>query len=239
VGVIYVLTRALFTYGALMLITRVMGQKQVAQLTFPNYVVGITIGSIAATLATDSSVPMWEGVAALFVWATMPILTDLFTLRNRTARAVLEGEPVVVVHKGKILDRKMRRIRYNHNELLAQMRNLKIFDPEQVEYAVLETDGRLSVLLKQPYLPATKADVGSAVQSQSPTLPAEVIVDGTVYHENLQGLGRDHNWLHKQLVAGGFTDPSELSLGVVQTDGTLYMSPKGQPESERQAKPPL
>jgi uncharacterized membrane protein YcaP (DUF421 family) len=218
--------RSAIAFFVLLFLARLQGAKQVAQLTFFNYVTGIAIGSMAAIAALEERVSVVSAVTALAVWTALSIGADYASLKNMTARALLEDEPLVLIHNGKVLDRNMAKVRYNHSELLAHLRNSGVFSPSQVAFAVLETDGRLSILKKPQFQPATKLDVQASGGAPEDTLQTEFVVDGQVLDENLEAMGKDLDWLMARLRAQKVTDPSQVALAVMEPDGKLFVDLK-------------
>lgn len=225
--------RSAIAFVVLLVLARLQGQKQVAQLSFFNYVTGIAIGSIAAIVAIERTVSVATGVTALVVWTALSIGADVASLKSMTARALLEDEPIVLIHNGRVLERNMRKVRYNLSELLAHLRSSGIFAPSQVAFAVLETDGKLSVLKKPQFEPATRQDVKATIPTQN-VLETEFIIDGQVLDENLEAMGKDIDWLMAKLKAQNVTDTSQVGMAVLEADGSLFVDlkdPGRQPRS--------
>ncbi|MDP2871140.1 MAG: DUF421 domain-containing protein, partial [Bacillota bacterium] len=192
---------------------------------------GITIGSIAATLSIDSSVSEAEGLAGLVSWGALSFLVGWLSLKNLTFRALVDGEPSVVILGGEILERNLAKMRYNINDLLAQLRNQQVFSPSEVDLAILETDGQLSILKKSPYQTATKQDVAAAVGG-SQTLPVELVIDGTLLDENLGAVGKTEEWLRSQLGQKGIQDIRQVFFAMLDHNGQLFVqSRKARPRA--------
>ncbi|MDN5347776.1 MAG: hypothetical protein PWP65_1340 [Clostridia bacterium] len=218
-----VFLQTFLAFAAIFVYTRILGKQQVGQLTFFEYINGITFGSIAAVLATDIGPGRtWYHFLGLTIFAALTWLMGYASLVNRPARKLISGEPTIVVHNGKILEQNMRKMRYNLDELAMQLREKNIFSISDVEYAILEPDGNLSVLPKSQKRPLTPADL------QLPTgyegMATELIVDGEILFENLKQLGLDENWLLQQLQARGVYDLSQIDLASIDTEGRLYIN---------------
>ncbi|PKM82432.1 MAG: hypothetical protein CVU89_05355 [Firmicutes bacterium HGW-Firmicutes-14] len=138
--------RSVFAFVVLLVLIRITGKQSYSQLTFFDFVAGITIGGIGAVMAAGLSVNVWGAFAALVTFVGLLILNGYLVLESRPLRKLLRGEPVVVVHNGKILEGNMAQMRYSKDDLMTQMREKGYFNIGDVEYAVLETDGQLSVL---------------------------------------------------------------------------------------------
>jgi uncharacterized membrane protein YcaP (DUF421 family) len=205
-----VLARSIIAFVTLFIFARLLGKQQVSQLTFFDYVLGITIGSIAASLSIDLESRAWPHWVGLAVWTLAVLGIQIASTKSTTAAKIFMGEPVVVISKGKLLEEAMGRMRYTTGEILEQLRNQGVFDISTVEYAVMESDGQLSVLLKPEHRPATVQDLGLAPPSGG--MSAQLIYDGQVIQENLQAAGVDEAWLAKRLREQGINNASEVFL---------------------------
>lgn len=151
--------RAAFAFIVLLVLTRLIGRRQFSQLTFFDFVSGTSIGAMAAIMATNMNVNIWGAFAALLTFIALLILNGYVVLESRPLRKLLRGEPVLVIHNAKVLEGNMGVMRYTMDDLMAQLREKGYFDFSQVEYAILETDGELSVLPKSQNRPVTPGDL--------------------------------------------------------------------------------
>ncbi len=151
--------KSLLALVTLLIITRILGKKQISQLTFFEYVTGITIGDLAGTLSLDMDIDYGEGITALMVWAAVPFLMEYTTLRSKSLRRWLEGKQTVVVKNGSVIDKNLRRERYSVDELLSQLRAKNVFRIEDVQLALLEANGDLTVQLVKGKQPVTLEDL--------------------------------------------------------------------------------
>lgn len=219
--ILVVIVRSVISFFSLLIFVRLLGKQEISQLTYFDYVNGITIGSIAAIITTelnDRVLPVWVG---LLTWTGLVLLMQVVTLKSRTFSEYLEGEPVVVILNGKIMEAAMRKMRYRVSELMVQLREKDVFDISQVEFAVLETSGKLSVLKKASYQPVTLKDLNISANYQG--LPTELIYDGVVLEEKLKQVNLDRIWLEQKLRENGISAPSEVLLAVINTQGELYI----------------
>lgn len=222
--VVEVALRSGFAFVTLLFLTRLMGKTEVSQLTFFDYVVGISIGTLAASISIDIDKQVLLALTALFVWAGLKILTGITVLKSQPARKLLEGEPTVVIKNGKLMEEAMARVRYNVDSLEAQLRNAKVFDLSQVEEAVLETNGKLSVLLKSQHQPVTPADM--KISTKYKGMPQVLVVDGNLAKNRLDEIGLSEEWLYEQLENQGVNDLSEVMVAQLNTSGELYIDKK-------------
>jgi uncharacterized membrane protein YcaP (DUF421 family) len=182
-----VLLKVIISFAVLLLMTRIMGKKQVGQLTFFNYITGITVGAIAAAISIDRSINVGEGIVGLIGWALLTHLVAFINLKSKKARVILDGQPTIVIKNGDILDKAMAGAELNMDDLTMLLREKDIFSTKDVDYAILEPDGKLSVLKKVSKQNPTKKDL--QVKTVKPLyMPTEIIVDGKVVSKNLTEL---------------------------------------------------
>ncbi len=206
--------------------TRIMGKKQVSQLTFFDYVSGISIGSIAAAFAVDETIGYTKGLTGLVVYALFPILLSYASLKSFTIRKLLDGKPSILIQNGKIVDKNLKKSKMNLNDLLEECRLNSVFNINEIEFAILETSGKLSILLKPENQPLTTKDMNITVDYKG--ICVNVIVDGKVLYKHLKEIGKDEQWLKKQLKAKGISDLSNVILAYTDSKGTFYAYLKGE-----------
>ena len=216
-----VAVRSVIGFFSLLIFTRIIGKEQISQLTFFDYVLGITIGSIAASLTTDLSSRAWPHWIGLLSWAALGYLMELITLKWRYAAKYLEGEPTIVIMNGKIMEKTLKKMKYRASDIMALLRNKGVFDINQVDFAIIEPNGQLSVLKKPEHLPLTPKDMKIKVMSSG--ISTELIYDGIIIEENLKQLGKDKSWLEKELRKLGIKDVSEVFLVTLNPAGSLYV----------------
>lgn len=216
-----VFVRAIIGFFSLLIFARILGKQQISQLTFFDYVLGITLGSISGSLTTDLSSRAWPHWVGLISWAVLGYLMELISLKWRYASKCLEGEPTIVIMDGKIMEDVLKKMKYTVAELLALLRSKDIFNLNEVAYAILEPNGDISVLKKPEYLPLTPKDMNITVKPSG--ISTEMIYDGIVIEENLRQLNKDKKWLLEQLKIQGIKDPSEVFLLTLDPGGNLYI----------------
>lgn len=218
---IEVIGRVIISFSVLLLMTRIMGKKQVSQLTYFNYITGITIGAVAASITIDRSIDMSDGFVSMVCWSLLTVLVSYINLKSPKARILLDGQPTIVIKNGKILEKTLAGLRLNMDDLSMLLREKNIFSTQEVDYAVLEPDGQLSVLKKVGEQNVTKKDL--KVEAVKPLyVPTEIIVDSKVITRNLEELDLNQNWLEKQLHQAGVS-LQDVFYGEIQSDGTLYI----------------
>jgi len=209
---------------ALFVLTRIMGKKQMAQLNFFDYVVGISIGSIASEYAVVRAIHVSEGLTALAVFTLFSIVLSYVSMKSYRGRKLLDGTPVILVENGKIIEANLKKTKVNINDFLEECRQKDIFDIAGIEFAIMETSGRLSILPKSQNRPLTPKDM------QIPTayegLCTNVVIDGKVIAEQLAAINLDSQWLNAELVKQGGARCEDVLLAYVDTSGALHIHMK-------------
>ncbi|SJZ94875.1 YetF domain-containing protein [Selenihalanaerobacter shriftii] len=216
-----VIVRGLIALLTLLIFTRILGKQQISQLTYFDYILGITIGSTASTLTTDTTIRAWPHWVGLVVWVLAVMTLQVITLKSRKASKYVDGEPTIVIMNGKIMEDTMRKMRYRITDLLEQLRNKGVFNLSQVEFAILETNGKLSVLKKSQYQSVTPKDMNISTNYKG--LSIELIYDGIILEQNLEQVNLDKTWLTSQLNQLGINDISSVILASLDTQGKLYV----------------
>ena len=212
----------ILSVAAIFLITKIMGHKQVAQLDFFDYVSGITIGSIAAELATELEKPE-RPLIALAIYGIASLLLNLISHKIPRARKYINGAPTILLNDGKLYRKNLKQAKLDLSEFMLLCREQGYFDLDEIRTAVFEHNGQLSILPKAQNRPATPADMGITVKPAH--IGVEVIMDGRVMGENLSRMGRDGRWLEKRLREQKYKSPKEILLGIYRPDEdilTLY-----------------
>ena len=218
-GYTFTLIKAIVSFIALLFLTRLMGRRHLSQITFFDYIVGITIGSIVATIISDRTVNIWDGVISTLVWALMSIIVSYLNLKSIVLRKLTDGEPKIVIKNGIIDDKNLKKSGYNIGDLLMQLRQKDVFDLEEVEFALLEPNGYLSVLKKSPYNPVTPKDLN--INTKYKGLITEVILNGRILKSHLKMLKKDKAWLIKKLKVSRVNKIEDVIYAGVSEDGKL------------------
>ena len=223
--------RTLFSFFALLILARILGKKQLGQLTFFHYITGISIGSIASQVAAVAETPFLNGMISLIWWAFLTFVVTIISLKSKKARVLFDDKPTIVIQNGRILEFALKKNRLHMDELTTMLREQAIFSVQDIQFAILETDGKLSVLQKTSAQAATKQDVHANIAP--PTyLPTEVISDGQLIYENIVELELTEEWLMKKLKKQKVHNIEDVYFAQIQTNGSLYISLK---DNKRQA----
>lgn len=214
------LIRGTVAFFTLLILTQLLGKKQVSQLNFFDYIVGITIGSIAASMTTDLNVEASVHWVGLLTWSIWSIALSIIAVHSRRGAKLMAGEPTVVVHNGQILESALERMNYSLDDLRMQLRQKDVFKLADVEFALVEPDGGLSVLLKSQLQPVTPADLGIATNYEG--IPVELIVDGHIIEANLRQLNLSRKWLEEQIRKRNHK-LDQVYYAELDTQGNLYV----------------
>lgn len=215
-----VVLRTLLVIVVLLFYTRLLGKKQISQLTYFEYVTGITIGNLAGYATLEDSMHWAIPMLAITVWAAVSLAVDYLLIKSKIIRNVVEGKGTVLIKDGKILEDNLKKERYSADELLYQLRQKNAFRAADVEFAVLEASGELSVLLKPEHQPLTPAKLGLKVPNMPE--PQTVIMDGKIMDEPLATAGLSRAWLHTELEKIGVA-VENVFLAQVDGYGQLYV----------------
>jgi len=216
-----ILLRGLGAFIMVLIITRIVGKTQVGQLTVSDFINAIVIGSIAAAMVTDIKENAWYYTFGLALFGLLTIGAEYLAMKSRPARKLIEGEPTIVIHNGKILEDNMKKLIYHMDDLMMQLREKNVFNIADVEYAIAEPNGALSVLLKTQKRPLTPQDL--QIPTKYEGVPSELVVDGVVILQNLKQNNLTEEWLYRELEKQGVKSVQEVAYASLDTDGKLYV----------------
>ncbi|WP_430509653.1 DUF421 domain-containing protein [Gottfriedia solisilvae] len=215
-----VILRTLSAFVLLTCIAHILGKQTISQMTFHDYIASITLGSIVGNMTFNTSIHFSNFITALVIFSTIILIASLVSLKNRNARAIFNGEPTVVIQDGKILEKNLEKLKFTIDSLNQSLRRKDIFDIDEVEYALIEADGQLSVLKKPPYRYVTRKDLGIFTPPQS-TFPIELIMDGQIITKNFTQHHLTKSWIFTELKQRGLT-LTDVFYCVQGTNGQLY-----------------
>lgn len=211
-------------------VSLIMGKRHIGELAVFDLVITVTLGAVAGADLADPDIPHMPTVFAIVLLGGIHFLISRYILRYRSVGHWLTMDPTVMIQQGIIRWDNLAKLRYTVDELLSHLREKDVFDLHDVEYAVLEPNGALSVKRKPEKQPATAADAG--IHPTSTGLPVPVVLEGRAHREGLSASGRDLAWLDAALERQGYASPAEVFLAMVDAEGKLYVSPKNQPARE-------
>lgn len=201
-------------------LTKLMGNKQMSELTMFDYINGITFGSIAAEMATIELDGFVKPLTAMITYAVIVTLISVLVNKSIKMRRLFSGKSVIIFDKGKLYKKNLSKVKIDINELLCQCRVNGFFNLDDIQTIVFESNGRLSILPKGKSRPLTPDDMGMVVNESS--ILASVIIDGKIMEENLKQVGKDKIWLDKELSKLGYSSAKKVFLGLVDDSNKLY-----------------
>jgi uncharacterized membrane protein YcaP (DUF421 family) len=221
-------------YAVALLITRLIDRKLIAQMTFFDFVVGASMGSIVATAMIGPIRSPFNAVVALASVSLLTIIVSFIHIKSFRGRKIINSEPVTLVDNGTIVEDNMKKVRITINELMMRLREKNAFNLADVEFAIMETDGQLSVLPKADKKPLTPSHMN--IQTVSTGLSRDIIIDGNLIEENLSSAGLDEKWLKTQLETHNIKDISEVFYAGMDNNKNLYFSMKNAKNKETHGK---
>ncbi|MFA9377626.1 MAG: YetF domain-containing protein [Lachnotalea sp.] len=219
------LLRVTLVFFILLVLTRLLGKKQLSELTFFNYIAGVTMGNIAGSIISESTGPYLEEFIGLIWWCILTGLVGYIALKWSTFRIIIDGEPTIIIKRGIIVKEALRVNRLNMDDVSMLLREKEIFSIKEVEYAILEPNGKMSIMKKPRKQPVTKSDMNVTVPLTK-YLPAEIIADGKIIKKNLVEFDLDENWLFSQLKQQNVTSVKGVLYAELQENGSLYVQKK-------------
>jgi uncharacterized membrane protein YcaP (DUF421 family) len=212
--------RSIIAFVLVMVIARIMGKRTISQLTYYDFVASITLGAIVGNIAFNTFLKAWQIIASLVVFSGIAFIVAIISLKSRNMRKWLSGRPTIVIENGKILEENMRKLTFSMDTLNQELREKDIFDIEEVEYAVIELNGKLSVLKKPEYRQITRKDL-SMLHGAKSQFPVELIMDGEVVLNSIHQSDLSLEWLQSQLRQRGLT-VEQVFYAVRGTNGTIH-----------------
>ena len=216
-----VTVRALSSLVTLFLITKMLGKKQVSQLSLFDYVIGISSGNFAAEMTINLESNELNGIWAVVLFGLFAYLISYLTMKSIVLRRFFMGTPTILIQDGKILEKNLKKMKFDINDMLEEVRSSGYFDLSQVEYAILEPNGEVSILPKAEYRPLTPKDMKVKVDKEG--LCCNLIIDGKIMHNNLKNIKKDEKWLDKALKVKGYSDISKILLATVDVNEKIVV----------------
>ncbi len=207
------LVRTIILYILIIAALRLTGKRQLGELQPSELVLSIMISDLACVPMANTGIPLLGGVIPMVTIVSMEIILSYIILKSNKARRVITGQPSIIISKGVVNQREMERLRINIDDLMEELRQKSIVSIEEVNYAILETTGKLSVFPRDDLNAVQRSDIDIKVERYAP-MPVPVIADGEIDRQNLERLGLDERWLKKTLSERGISDKK----------GVLYMT---------------
>ena len=211
--------RTILLYLVLILAVRLMGKRQIGEMEPAEFVVTMLIANLAAIPMQDGAIPLYSGLVPILTVLGVELVLSGVVLKNVKLRKLLDGKPVILINNGKLEQQNLWRTRITLDELIAALREKNVLDLSAVQYAILETNGKVTVFPYPKFQPVSAKDAGVQVKEQF--LPVSLVEDGYVFRENLKLLGKDDQWL-ETLLAEKRQSLSETLLLTMEENGKIF-----------------
>lgn len=217
-----IIPRSFLSFIILFIVTKLIGKKQVSELSLFDYVVGISIGNFASEMTMNLDGQYINGVIAVIIYGIIAYLVAVLTMKSMFLRRVIIGTPTIIIQEGKILEKNMRKVKIDINDLLEQCRTAGYFNINDINYAIMEANGKLSIMPKGEQKPLTPKDM--KIKTTKEGLCANIIIDGNVMMNNLENMNKTEEWLEKELRVKGYKDINNILLATLDVNEkiTIY-----------------
>lgn len=221
---INVFYRGIISLIVLFLTTKMIGKKQVSEMSVFDYVIGISIGNFAAEMTINFESNEINGIFAVVIFGIVAYLVSYLSIKSLRLRRFFMGKPTIIINKGNILKKNMKKANLDINEVLEEARINGYFDLSQIEYAIMEINGHISFLPYAKYQNLTPNDMN--INTNTSGLCANVIIDGNILYGNLNNIGKNLDWLEKNLKKLGYQNIKDIFLCTVDSNEKLcvYMT---------------
>jgi len=209
---------------ALLVVSRVIRKTQIKQLTPFDFISAIVLGELLGNAVYDPNVKLWSVIYALILWSVLMLIVEIITQKFNKSRKVIEGEPAIIIRHGQIDYKVIKREKLDINNLLSMLRQKNCFSIREVEYAILEQGGDISILKKSEYDNPKSQDLN--LPFKPVFLPVSLILDGVVLKENLEAVGFDEEWLIKQVKNSGLKNIKEVFFAEWKEDEGIHIIPR-------------
>ena len=215
-----VFTRALILYLIVVVVMRVMGKRQIGQLQPFELVITIMLAELAAVPMQNTGIPLINGIIPIATLLVAQIVFSYINLKSEKARAIICGKPSILISGGLIVEEELKKQRYTINDLMEQLRSKNVPNIADVEFAILETSGQISVIPKSQKRPIIPEDI--KLETKYEGLPVELIVDGRILSDNLSKIGLNEEWLNEELNKLDITDKDGVLFASIDTSGNIF-----------------
>lgn len=224
--VLIIILRGLISLTTLFLITKLLGKKQVSQLSLFDYVIGISIGNFAAEITINLEASLIYGLIAVVEFGLIAYAISILTMKSIKLRRFFMGVPTVLIDKGQLVEKALKKVHFDVNDLLEECRSNGYFDLNEIDYAIMECNGKLSIMPKSTYKPVTIKDLKLKKEIQG--LCANVIIDGKIMDNNLENMGKEVSWLTQQLNIKGYNKLDNILLATLDCNEKLTIYDKNE-----------
>ena len=220
-GTLSVIVKGFVSLIILFFVIKILGKKQISQLNIFDYVIGISLGNIAAETTINSDITIINAFVAMSIYGLCSLFVSFITNKSILARRFISGVPIVLIEHGKISKESLKKVKIDLNDLMQDAREDGIFDLSKVDYAIMEVSGKVTFLLKSEYEPLTGKDM--KIKKDNNNLTAVLLMDGNIMEKNLKNIGKNKNWLINKIMKEGYQNTKDLFLVLCNNDKlTIY-----------------
>lgn len=221
-----VLIRTIVLYFIVVISMRLMGKKQIGELEPFELAIAIMVSELASLPMQDTRIPIMHGIIPIITLLTLQTLVSLLGLKSEKLRTFFNGKPSLLIQEGKLNIKELKEERFNLNDLMEELRLQGYYNLSDVQYAILETSGQLSVIPRTELSNATKADLN--IKCQQDILPVTLILDGSINYSNLKIINKDIHWLKQQLKKSNISSHKNVFIALLDAKGKFYYQVKDQ-----------
>ena len=215
--------RAIILYIIVLIVMRLMGKREIGQLQPFELAISIMIADLASVPMTELGIPITNGIIPILGLLVMHMLISILNMKNINIRRIISGQPSLLINRGKIDEKVLKKERITINELQERLRRNNIFSLEDVEYAILETSGEVTVIQKPEKRNLIPQDLNITPEYEG--IPYDLVIDGKVMDENLKAIGRDNKWLERELKKFD-TKPEDTLIATIDGKGSIFCQKK-------------
>jgi uncharacterized membrane protein YcaP (DUF421 family) len=219
-----VMIRTIILYSVVVVTMRIMGKRQIGQLQPFELVIAIMISELASLPMQDTRIPLMHGIIPIITLLILQVILSITQLKSEKARTLICGMPSILIRNGIIDIAQLKSQRFNINDLMEEMRLQGYYNLEDIEYAILETSGQLSIIPKTGLSQVTKIDMN--IPYSQDKLPITLIMDGKINIHNLKIANKDINWLNEQLISNNISSSKEVFIAIIDSQDKFYLQPK-------------
>ena len=216
--------KCILIYILSLILSKLIGIKIISQMNFFDFIMGVSVGSMIAKIVIDKDHVVFSGITALLMFTLLTIATSYLNLKSYTARRIMNAKTLILIENGRIIDKNVRKLKITVNELMMKLREKDVFNLEDVQFAIMERNGQLSVLIKANKKPVTPYDMELNVKNSS--LLNDIIIDGKIIDKNLKIAGIDKKWLQSEIKKKNINKIEDIFYAGVDKNKKLIISEK-------------
>lgn len=226
-----VFLRTIILYIFVVIVMRIMGKRQIGELQPFELVIAIMLSELASVPMQDTGIPLIHGLIPILTLMSLEIMISFLTLKFRPLRKIICGTPSILIKHGKVEYDELKKQRFNLDDLMEELRMLGYLNIADIEYAIMETSGKISIIPKSDKAPVTKGDL--KLNAPEDELPMEIILDGRLDEATLKKAGKDINWLYKELNKNHIGSIEDVFIGMIDSQGNFFVQRRNQNEKKR------